>query len=405
MKLKNYFCISRGKKFIYKTEEKSGFIYAKDEIDANKILESKNVNAVEIKKSNLYIEGRIFLNDVNNKLNNEDIAFFSDQIAFIIESGIDLKKGLAILDKRFTGKLQGKIKIISCALESGKGFSESLTLAKGFPYFFVSMVKIGENSDKLLDILKSLTNYYNERDEFRKKIRNSMLYPSVVMSFMVIAILVSIFIVMPNYADLYNSYSVELPTLTKYFMNTINFFVENAVIINIVFIILLLYVRRVLKNNKKRFHECLLHVPIIKDYIIKEFNFFFAETIALLLKSGLTMDLSLLYLKDSVENEKIKDEIELLVCNIREGKGITTSMEESDVFLPILYTSLAVAMETGQMENSLEKIGTYLRRELILSTKKAEKTIEIGITIFLGIILGFILISMMLPTFYLIGGY
>lgn len=384
------------KKFYYKGineigENISGYIDSENKQQAINTLKLRNIRILHI--SSFYFT-------LKSKLKDKDICFFANQLYFIISSGIDLEKALGILEDNTKGLLKEKVIKIRENIFLGMTFNQGVEEV-GFPKFFCHLISIGETSGKLEDVLKRLGEYYNNKRGMKESILNSLLYPAIVMLFLCVAVFFSIIFILPNYLEIFKSYDVDLPKATLILMEFSDFFRANFILLFLTLIGVCICFLFINDRFKYYLHGFYLKIPIIKDFITLDFNYFLCDTISLMLNSGITFISSMKEIEKLYSNKKLCKILQETVSNLESGIPIELSFANNH-YSQMTKTSIQIGMESGKLEESLKRIGINYKREINLSIKRLEKLIEIGVTLVIGLVLGFVMIALILPSFYIV---
>lgn len=377
---------------IDKNNEKiNGNIQAKNKEQAINMLKCRKISITYISFFNL---------KRNQSLKDRQISFFANQLYYTLSSGIDIDRALGILEKGSKGVLKDKICKTRGNLEYGLSFSQAL-VASNFPQLFVSLISLGEKTGRLEDVLKRLGKYYDNKSGIKEKIKNSLLYPFVIMFFLCISVVFAVFFIIPNYLEIFKSFDADLPKVTLLLMGITGFFQDYYVYIFFMAIVLILSMIFVSKKNRYFLHSILLKIPIVKEFIILDFNYFFVDTLGLMLMSGMTFTNSMEEVILLLKNERISSILRTFKENIEDGMDIEYTFSNK-VFLDMTKTGITIGMESGRLEESLSNTADIYRMDLNLYVKKMEKFIEIFVTIIIGLVLGFVMIALILPSFYIV---
>jgi type IV pilus assembly protein PilC len=285
----------------------------------------------------------------------------------MLKSGLNLNKSLMIISKQTKNKKQQNIcNEILKNIESGLTLAEALEREEVFTRLFTAVVQAGEKSGNLVEVLASLENYYNSRDDLKKDIKKASFYPITVIITIFLAAFFIFKFVLPVFVDLFAEFNGELPVITKIFIIISQVF-NNYFILIIIFIIFLIISLILIYKNKKREDlksKILLNIPffsvLYKDLILTQI----AVYLSLLLKSGLKLIFALDLLKNIITDYHYQKFIQNTALNISKGASLTECFSDSKYIPDLFYYLLMTGEETAQMETMLERAGDYYYQKL-----------------------------------------
>lgn len=296
-----------------------------------------------------------------------DLKFFASQLKIMLKSGLNLNKSLIIISKQTADKKQKNICLnILKNIESGLTFAEALKEEEIFSRLFISVVKAGEESGSLVQVLDSLENYYNSRDDLKKEIKKASFYPITVIITVFLAAAFIMKFVLPVFVDLFADFNGELPLITKILLKISRIFNNYFSLILIFIIFLTAAIIIIYKNNKRRDlkSKILLNIPLFsvlyKDLILSQLAIY----LSLMLKSGLKLISALELLKNIIDDYHYQQFIENTALNISKGASLTECFSDSKYIPDFFYYLLMTGEETAQIETMLERAGDYYYQKL-----------------------------------------
>lgn len=380
----------------------SGFFEASDRTQAIESLRKKGLIIVSVTESSskLSMSGA---RSKGKKIKTEDLVVFSRQLATMVDAGIPLVSALDILGEQIENKAFGSIVLrIRSDIETGSSLSDAISKhRKIFSTLFVSMVKAGESSGMLDDILDRLAAYLEKTSALQKKISSALIYPAVVSGMALLITLVLLIKVIPVFKDIFSGFGAALPTptlvliaisdaLRKYFL------IMAAVIAAIVFLI-----SKYINTEKGRlqYDSLLLRMPIFGVLFKKVAISKFTRTLSTLIKSGVPILNSLDIVGKTSGNKAIELAVETVRNNVREGESIADPLARSKLFPPMVVRMISVGEQSGQLEKMLAKIADFYDEQVDSAVSGLTSLIEPLIIAFLGIVIGTIVICMFMPIF------
>jgi len=369
--------------------------------DQSKVIEELHrreftiISVIEIKKR------RVLLG--KKKVRLDDLSIFSRQLATLIDSGIPLVQSLAILADQVENRYLSKVILeTKQEIERGKAFCDALSLHPNvFSSFYINMTRAGEVSGALSDILERIASYFEKASSLRKKVRSSLMYPAAVVT---IAILITAFLlikVVPTFKGIFELLGGALPLPTRILIGISDLFKRYFLILMGILILFSFLFRKYLNTEKGRynFDKRLLKLPIFGQLLLKFAIAKFTRTLSVLIKSGVPILDSLEIVSSTVGNKVIEESIRNCRTAVGEGESIASPLAESRVFPVMVVRMISVGERTGQLGNMLSKITQFYDDEVDSAVSGLTSMIEPVIIVFLGIVIGGIVISLFLPIF------
>ncbi len=373
-----------------------GIIQASDESEVIQKLREEGLVLLKLRETKSpgkkYVRGRIKL---------EELASFSRQLATIIQSGISLVEGLGILSEQLTNPTFKEIILdIQKEIRQGSAFCDALAKYPNvFSDLYVNMIKAGETSGLLDEILDRLASYLENAVQLHHKIKSSLMYPVVVI-LMAIGITAFLMIkVIPTFKEIFDMLGAKLPLPTRILIKTSEFLRKSFIFILIGITGGIYGFLQGLKNPKfkKMVDASILKLPIFGDLFKKVAIAKFSRTLATLIKSGVSILEALEIVAKTSGNKIIEEAILKARDNIKEGEFLATPLGESQVFPPLVVRMIAIGEKTGKLEFMLSKIADFYDEEVDTTVSSLMSLIEPLIIAFLGIVIGGIVVSLFLP--------
>jgi len=351
--------------------------------------------------------GKITMQRVNEMLARvklQDKINFTKNLSAMIEAGLPLSRALNILERQ-TKNIKFKAIIVSIAndIDQGKSFSEALTaFPKVFSSLFVAMVQAGEESGSLAQSLIVIGDQLEKSYKLKKQVKGAMIYPTVVISAMIIIAGVMLVYVVPTLAETFAETEQELPKSTQFIMTVSDllrnhFFLVLAGVIS--FFIGLAVARRTVRG-KFAIDWFVLHMPIVSK-IAKESNAArTTRTLSSLLSSGVDMVQAITITERVMQNVFYKDVLRLATAEVQRGQPLSRIFKERNDIYPLLVGEMIeVGEETGKLSHMLLKVAIFFEDEVDNATKNLSTLIEPLVMIIIGLGVGFFAISMISPMY------
>ena len=339
----------------------------------------------------------------SKKVKLEDMVVFSRQLATMVEAGIPLVGALDILGEQIENKAFGDVIVsVKKDVESGLSLSDAMAkYKKVFSPLFVNMVKAGESSGMLDEILERLAEYLEKTNALQGKVKSALVYPAIVTMMAMSITLVLLLKVIPIFKTIFEGFGARLPTPTLILL-TISDFLRNYfffAIIILVGAILLIGRYAASERGKLRLDSILLKMPIFGILFTKVAVSKFTRTLSTLLKSGVPILLALEIVGKTSGNKVVEFAIEDIRDNVREGENIAEPLGRSGIFPPMVRRMIAVGEQSGQLEKMLSKISDFYDQQVDAAVNGLTSLIEPLIIAFLGLVIGSIVVCMFLPIF------
>ena len=341
------------------------------------------------------------------KVSRKELAIFTRQFATMIDAGLPLVQCLDILgmQQENQGFKQVILKVKE-DVETGSTFADALGKHPNvFDELFVNLVAAGEVGGILDTILARLAAYIEKAMKLAKQIKSAMVYPSTILAVALIVTTVLLVYVIPIFGEMFKDFGQALPAPTQVVL-AISAYTRKYFLVGVVGIVLLVmgirwYYKQ--ENGRRRIDSLLLRTPILGDLIRKVAVARFARTLGTMVSSGVPILESMDIVAKSAGNKIIEEAVVRARASISEGKTIADPLAESKVF-PVMVTQMvAVGEATGALDAMLNKIADFYDDEVDSAVAALTSLLEPMLMIFLGVVIGGLVIAMYLPIFKLAG--
>jgi type IV pilus assembly protein PilC len=333
---------------------------------------------------------------------------FTRNLRIMIGAGISLPRALETLAAQSKNrKFQKTLIEIAEEIKKGKSFSDSLTKYPNiFSELFVSMVKIGEESGTLEDVLKVLTNQMEREYELKSRVKGAMIYPAIIISAMIGIGVLMLIVVIPKLAQTFQELAIELPPTTKFVIFLGNFLAKRWYLILISVLILAIFLRTIskTKTGKRVIDFLTLKIPIISPLIQKTNSAYFVRTLSSLIISGVPIVRSLEIVSNSLENFYFRETLKEAAEKVRKGEKLSDALlPYQKLYSPTVIQMIQVGEETGETSTILAKLADFYEEEVANATKNLSSVIEPVLMLLIGAAVGFFAISMIQPIYGMLG--
>ncbi|WP_297445825.1 type II secretion system F family protein [Desulfurobacterium sp.] len=376
-----------------------------DNIDmAKNLIRNKGIVYIESvkeeKSSGLNMEINLSFMD---RVKLKDIVLFTRQLYSMINAGIPLVSALRALEQQVSNrKLKEIIKDVAKEVEEGGKFSAALAKHKDvFGDLYISMIKAAEEAGTLDTTLKRLAEYLEKIEHLRSKVKSAMFYPTFVLIIATIIVSGILIFVIPTFANIYKDLGGQLPTLTQIVINISNFLRDYIGWMIGALVVFIIAFKQLLKIDKVRYYfdMFMLKIPIFGDLILKSSIANFARTLSSMVSSGINILKALDIAAETSNNKIIQEEIKKVKDQVERGISLAVALSRSKIFPPMLINMVAIGEDAGNLDEMLGKVADFYEEEVDTMVDGLTSLIEPLMMVFIGGIIGFIIIAMYLPIF------
>jgi type IV pilus assembly protein PilC len=340
-------------------------------------------------------------------VSQKEIAIFTRQFSVMIDAGLPLVQCLEILGGQQKNRVFQKVLFqVRQDVESGSTLADSLRKhPKVFNDLFSNMIAAGESGGILDTILQRLSTYIEKRVKLQAAVRSAMIYPTAVITIAVGVVVVILWKVIPTFAMLFQGLGATLPLPTRITIACSRFLGRFMPLIVLAMGAGAFFLNRYYKTykGKRQIDAAILKMPIMGDLMRKIAVARFCRTLGTLIQSGVPILEGLEITARTAGNSIVEDAIMVTRKSIEEGKTISGPLEETGVFPSMVVQMISVGEQTGALDNMLSKIADFYEDEVDEAVANLMALLEPVMILFLGVMIGGIVISMYMPMFSLIG--
>jgi type IV pilus assembly protein PilC len=340
----------------------------------------------------------------------KDLAIFSRQFATMVNSGLSLVRTLSILEQQTSNRRLKQIIVqVRVDVEAGRPLSDSMGRhPKAFSSLYVNMVKAGETGGVLDEVLERVATYLEKEQALRAKIKSAMVYPILLTVAALGGLFFMTMVILPQFENLFKELgaggTLPLPTQIAISVSAAirQFWWLGFIITGVLFYALRRYVRT--PAGRERWDRFKLRMPIVGELNRKIVVARFTRTLGTLIASGVPIMQALEVVAKAIDNMVIGNAIDAVRASIREGQTIAIPLQFSGVFPPMVVQMAKVGEETGALEQMLEKVADFYDVEVESTVASLTSMLEPLLIIFMGVIVGAMVIALYLPIFSLATG-
>lgn len=347
------------------------------------------------------------LSTLFTRVNPREIIMFSRQLALLLESGTDIVASLELLQGQVTNRgLQRAIADIVSDIRSGSSLSAAL---KRHPAVFFQMysraMSAGEQSGNLEVVLRQMADFTERRLTTQKKIKNAMTYPIIVIVVAILVIFVLLTFVLPTFVDLYSSFDIELPLITRALFGLTDWFSSYGAYLFGVIVAVIVLGRFYIQTpaGKYQWDKTTLRLPIVGRILLLYELSRICRTTALLFKVGLPLPEVLSQAIQGTNNKAIVEQLTGVQQELIRGEGLSKPMSRRPLFLPLMVQMVGVGEETGNLDNTLTTVADSYDMEADDKTSAAVGLIQPAITVGIGLLIAFIALALVSTMYSMFG--
>lgn len=394
------------KEFRYKARNKDGsatqgIIEAENEQAAASLLISKNIFPIDIKAgAQSSLSGFSF----GKKISRKDKVFFIRQLATMTKAGLPISQALStLLEQSTKTNVKKMIEQMTRDIEAGGTLSAAFG---GFPETFtktdINMIASGEASGKIDEVLVHMAVQTEKSYKTLKKIKTVFIYPAF-LTVVVIGVVTGLMIfVLPQMEDLYSGFDVQLPLPTKILISLSHFLARYFLLVLLIAVAVFTGLRIYTRTNetgKYIWHRFKINVPIVGKFVKLSYLSIFTRTLSSLVASGVPILDSLKIVSEAMPNVVYSDSIMQIRGKVKQGKSLSSSIKEDELFPVLVSQMINVGESTGELDNMLANMADYYDNELDAMTKSLQSLMEPVMIVLMGGIVGTIIICILLPVY------
>jgi type IV pilus assembly protein PilC len=332
-----------------------------------------------------------------------DLVVFTRQLATMLDAGLAMVQSLQALAEQTSNKvMRDVIKDVCTRVEGGDSFSQALVKhPKVFTRLYVCMVDAGEKGGLLAEILARLATFLENTARLRKKVKSAMMYPTVV-TFVAITITIFLLVkVVPVFGEIFSGFGAKLPAPTQFLISLSDWLKKNLLYLipaaGLLVYGWMAYIKT--KQGREFWDRTRIKLPIFGHIAHKICLARFTRTLASLVRSGVPILEVLSIVANTCGNVVMEKAIRVAMTDIEKGDGISNALSKHPVFPTMIIRMMSAGEQTGKIDSMLERIADFLDEEIETTLSGLTSLIEPLLIVFLGVVVGGIVICMFLPIF------
>ncbi len=341
---------------------------------------------------------------LKNRISLGVLVFFTRQLSTMFSAGLTIERAFFFLSKEEKHKKFKKVlEDIERNIRRGLLLSDALERHPGvFSNLYISLVRAGEVSGKLAQILEELALYLETVEDTQRKVRSAMYYPVFIIVFLFVMLISTFTFIIPQFSSVYDTLGSDLPLYTVLMVDLGEWFQANILAVIGFTILGLMAIWLVTLTDRGRLakDKFLLRTPIFGSLINQNVLSKFSKTFGILLNAGVSVIESLNLIKKVVDNRVFELAIIQAAKDIEEGSSISVALRETSIFPPIMIQLLTTGEETGEIDNLSIKASEFYTKQVNAIVDRLTSIIEPALIVFVGIVIGIIVVVTYLPIFH-----
>ncbi len=383
----------------------TGVIEAGDRLSAVSALRVKGVVATSVQERAAGTATAVS-QAVGGKVKDRDMAIYTRQFSTMIDAGLPIAQCLTILAEQSESRPLRQVTVrIAREVESGVSLAEAFRkFPKTFDALFTNMLAVGESGGVLDVVFRRLSSYIEKAAALKRKVKSAMVYPVTIISVAVLVIIFMLTFVMPTFADLFKNLGAELPLATRVVLWASEF-TQRYIIFMILALGLLIYsIRRYYKTDQGSMliDRTILKVPVFGMLMRKVAVARFTRTLSTLLSSGVPILDGLMITSRSAGNRVVEKAVLHARTVVTAGGSLADPLKSTSVFPPMVVHMISVGESTGALDQMLSKIADFYDDEVDAAVSALTSLLEPLMIVFLGVVVGGIVVAMYLPIFKMV---
>lgn len=342
-----------------------------------------------------------------SRIKTRDLIVFSRQLATLIESGIPIVRALFLLKEQMSNKrFVSVLNEVTADVQQGRFFSEAiLKHQKAFPPLYGRLIEIGERAGNLEMVLRQLAVYLEKEDALVRKVRGAMSYPAFVLVLAVGVIFLMLTVALPPLMEMFTSFDAELPLPTRMlialtdFFSAYKFHIAGGIAALVVVFMLVLRT----EPGHFMFDGLLLKVPLLGRVIIQGAVARMCRSISSLLMAGIALPEIMEMIIRTQGNRVIAKALQQVHSELLQGHGLSDPLAQRKIFPSMLIQMVRVGEETGSLDSNMETLAGFYEDEVDRAVGAMTSALEPALTIFIGVLVGFVAVAVIMPMYSLMG--
>jgi len=330
-----------------------------------------------------------------------DLITFTTELSALLNAGLPLDRGLQIITEISESAFMRKIvQAILKAIREGSSFSDALQKhPKVFPRLYSNMVRAGESGGILQNVLERLNEFLESSKELRDHVVSAMIYPMILMVTGIVSILLLFTFVLPRFSAIFAELGSSLPLPTQILLAFAAALKSFSWILLALIVVAVIVIRKYIRSEQGRYQWDRWKLKLMGDVLVKLETARFCRTLGTLLSSGVPLLQAIRNAKDVMTNSFMATAIDGVTKGAKEGKGIAQPLADANVLPALALSMIKIGEETGKLNEMLTRVAVIYEKSLRESIKRFVSFLEPAMILLMGLVIGFIVVSMLMAIF------
>ncbi|RKY37630.1 MAG: type II secretion system F family protein [Candidatus Omnitrophota bacterium] len=341
----------------------------------------------------------------SRRVKNDDLCIFARQLSTLLGAGVPLLRSLNVLSAQISSiPLREAVDKLHIDIQGGSTLRDALERhPKIFSSFWVNLVGTGEASGQLSSVLMQIAQYFEQSGSLQRKVINAMIYPAVLLGVCIFAVGVFMFKIFPQFTKMFATFNAELPAFTQTIINISDFIRRFFFLMFLASGVLIFLFKAFFRTEKGKLlrDSFFLKLPVLGDLFRQIAISNFSRGLGAMIASGVPILYALDIVTNTIGNKVIENALKMVKDSVREGKSIAEPLEKSGVFPSMVILMVNVGEETGELSDMLKHVSEFYEERITGLVDRLSSLIEPFILLFMGGIIGVLVIAMFLPIFKL----
>ncbi len=380
-----------------------GFVDASDIAHASSSVSAQKLIPINIVEVRPGLDLDIFISKLKG-VSGEELATFTRQMATMLNAGLPLTDALNLLKLQSSPQFGEIIGKVLDDVQAGTALSNALSKhPKVFNKVYIALIKAGESAGVMETILNRLAENLEKGRDFASKVKGALVYPVIVFIGMIGVMALMMIVVVPKLTGLYKEFGSELPMPTQILIAVSDFSVQYWWIVLIIIVFAYLSFKKYVSTvaGRKWWDGMIYKIPVVGPMQNLIMLTEMTRTLALLVGAGVSIVEALQVVSAATGNVIVESELRRIISKVEKGFPLSVSFAESESFIPIIGQMVAVGEETGKLDDVLAKLSSYFENNSEASVKGLTTAIEPIIIILMGVGVGFLIFTIVMPIYNL----
>lgn len=386
--------------YSYKAARKDGSLVEGSLEAATEALAARGVRNQGLLLLSIGSHGVVVADTSGASLSYKQVLSFTGEFAVLLRAGLPIDRALKVLiDMSADSASRALLEDMLATVKSGKGLSHAMQAHGGmFDEFYISMIRSGEASGNLADILTRLAAQLERAKEVRSNVVSALIYPAILALVAVISVTLMLGFVVPQFEELFADMGQALPVLTQIVVSAGNVIKDWGLLIIVIAIGVVFVARQWLATVEGRdwFDHKMLQFPILGGVVLKYEIARFSRTLGTLLGSGVSLLQALNISVGTVTNGEVKKALVVLAPEVKRGGPISHALAEANLFSPMMIQMIRVGEESGQLDQMLLELARVYDDEVAAGVKRSLTLLEPVLILLMGGMIGVIIVAILM---------